>query len=85
MVVLRNRRPPRMHPRCADPLLNTFFKRHFAPYFKRLIKNDVLHLQNIKRDRALDNLDVLELYYRYLYIQLISMLISVDANSYSRS
>jgi hypothetical protein len=43
------------------------FKRHLVPYLKRLIKNDFLHLQNTKRDTALDNLNVLELYYQYIY------------------
>ena len=38
-----------------------------------------LYLQNNQRDTALDNLNVLELYHQYIYIQLIS----VDANSYS--
>ena len=61
---------------CA--FLNGVFKRCFAPYFKRLILNDVLHHQNTKRDTALDNLYVLELYYRY-----IIQLIFVDANNYS--
>jgi hypothetical protein len=32
-----------------------------------LIKNDVLRLQNTKRNTALDNLNVLELYYLYIY------------------
>ena len=36
MVVLRNRRPPRMHPGCADPLLKVYAdtREHRGAVFK---------------------------------------------------